>query len=273
MMWKDESQLKTIKEIYAPNATVGEFNTFVQMGIATGLNPFLREIWLVKYDKSAPAQIFIGRDGYRKVIGRNDQYDGHIVNVVYSNDVWNVDLINGKVEHNPAIKDRGALVGAYCMVYMKNISRPFYVFVEFSEYDKKQSVWKEKPATMIKKVAECQGIRMADSTTQGTYDEDEMPAHKTQESKSLLLNKKLQLNVETIIQDGEIINEETGEVNPSSSSDATDEIFEQAKQKIEGAKSVEDLIQATDYARSITMNEEKRKNLTELYRRKQKELK
>ena len=49
-----------------------------------------------------------------------------------------------------------------------------FTFVELSEYDTKQSVWKTKPATMIKKVAEAQGLRWAfQELFAGTYEESE----------------------------------------------------------------------------------------------------
>src|SRR5690349_6155899 len=105
MMWNDEAQLKTIKDMFAKKTTHDEFQIFVQLGIATGLNPFLREIWAVKYGDNA-AQIFVGRDGYRKIISRNPNYDGHIVDAVYSNDEFNVDLVAGYVKHIPNFKNK-----------------------------------------------------------------------------------------------------------------------------------------------------------------------
>ncbi len=66
-VWTDEKKLIEIKDLLAPKLTANEFALLVNMGKATGLNPFLREIWAVKYDDKSPAQVFIGRDGYRKV--------------------------------------------------------------------------------------------------------------------------------------------------------------------------------------------------------------
>lgn len=208
-MWTDEDQLKTIKSIYAPNLTEGEFKTFVQLGIATNLNPFLREIWAIKYDKSAPAQIFIGRDGYRKCISRNSAYKSHQVDAVYSNDEFLFDLTKGKITHTYNLKDRGKLIGAYCLVEMASSPKPYYVFVDINEYNTNRSTWKEKPATMIKKVAECQAIRMADACTfGGTYDPDEIAEIK-QNNTAANINKKLESLGETY--DG-TVNKETGEV-------------------------------------------------------------
>jgi phage recombination protein Bet len=162
-----------VKQIYGKNLTDGEFQTFVNLGKSTGLNPFLREIWAVKYG-SAAAQIFIGRDGYRRSAQSHPQYDYHHVDAVYSNDDFHFDLVKGEVNHVYNFKDRGKLVGAYCLVKKRNSSKPIFVFVDVQEYNTSKSVWADKPATMIKKVAEAQGLRMAfQELFAGTYEESE----------------------------------------------------------------------------------------------------
>lgn len=176
-LWEDQKSLADIRKAYAKNATETEFQMLIEMGKATALNPFLREIWLVKYGTGA-AQIFIGRDGYRIAAQRQPDYDYHLVDAVYSNDKFQI--WNGEVQHQYEIANRGKLIGAYCVVKRKSASRTMYVFVEFTEYDLKQGLWKTKPATMIKKVAEAQCIRMAfQSTFAGTYAEEELPEAKS----------------------------------------------------------------------------------------------
>lgn len=294
-MWQDEKQLKTIRDMYAKNATEDEFKTFVQMGIATGLNPFLREIWCVKYDKNAAAQIFVARDGYRKIISRNPNYDYHFVDAVYSNDDYCFDLTKGEVRHTSNFKDRGKLMGAYCLVKMKNSSRPHYVFVDVTEYNTNQSIWKSKPATMIKKVAEAQTIRMADSTCSGTYSDDETPENMHKESKSMDLNKRFGLVQDKETIDGEVvkqavtsmkedvekkaselnINLETGEIispplHPSRENAPT---FDEIKEKMEKAKTVEILTEAASVVSELKLEPEQHKELTTVYREKLKALK
>jgi phage recombination protein Bet len=172
-MWHNETQLKEIRSVYAKGATDTEFQTFVQMGRATGLNPFLREIWFVKYNQK-DANIFIGRDGYRKTANRDKNYMRHHAEAIYTNDKFKYDANTGKVFHDYDFKDRGNLYGAYCLVFMRNNDIPFYKFVLLSEYDLKQSVWVTKKATMIEKVAEVQCLRMAcPELFGGTYDESE----------------------------------------------------------------------------------------------------
>lgn len=277
-MWNDEAQLRTIKSIYAKDATELEFKTFVEMGIATGLNPFLREIWLVKYDRNAAAQIFIGRDGYRKTINRNANYQGHHVDAVYSNDDFCFDLTRGEVKHTYNLKDRGKLLGAYCVVHMRNVPRPYYLFVELAEYDLNHSQWKTKKATMIKKVAECQALRMADSCAfGGTYGEDEGVQNARQESNAGKLNARLGLAPsENKTFEGEIINDETGEVTApenipaAENADCEKITLEHVKYVMEMAGTVKDLMEAVDMAK--TLPEEERKTVRRLYKEKEREI-
>lgn len=271
-MWTDPEQLKTIRSIYAKDATELEFKTFVELGIATGLNPFLREIWLVKYDKNAAAQIFIGRDGYRKSISKNNNYRGHHSDAVYSNDDFCFDLTKGEVKHTYNLKDRGKLLGAYSVVHMQNVPRPYYVFVELSEYDLNHSLWKTKKATMIKKVAECQAIRMADSCTfGGTYSEDEMPEKIMPVSKAKDLNQKLGLTIDAKAEPAtQEVNLETGEVTQPTNDESEPMTLDHVKFMIDSATKISHLINAIDYAKALP--EEDRKIARTLYKEKEREL-
>lgn len=169
-LWEDNTKLEEIKKIYAHDATPLEFQMLVGLGLATGLDPFLKEIWFVKI--GGKAQIFIGRDGYRKAAQRQPLYDYHQVDAIYSKDIF--EMRNGEVNHRYNLEDRGSLVGAYAIIQRKGASKAMYQYVELREYNKYQSVWKEKPATMIKKVAEAQALRMAFQEVLGnTYSDAE----------------------------------------------------------------------------------------------------
>ena len=284
MMWNDAKKLEEIRKIYAPKLSDGEFKTFVEMGISCGLNPFLREIWAVKYDQGAPAQIFIGRDGYRKIISRNECFEGLITESVCANDEFNVDIVKGEVKHIPKIKDRGKLIGAYCIIYMKGVRIPYYVFVPIEEYNTGRSVWKDKPHTMIKKVAECQCIRMADQTCASTYSPDEMPEHRLSDAngKANALNKGYNLI------EGETFDSETGEVSEPAQQEqaapAEPEIPEAPKTDCpytfdelkNGMSNATDLQTLTDFASvisSMSISKEEHAELSKVYRDKMKVLK
>ncbi len=231
MIWDDSKKLEEIRKIFAPKLNTQEFDAFVGMGKAAGLNPFLREIWAVKYQDSAPAQIFVGRDGYRKAAQRHSEYDFHECDAVYSNDKFKRNSISGEIAHEYNLKDRGELLGAYCIVKRKSSVRPSYTWVKLSEYSTGKSLWNPqtgKPETMIKKVAESQGLRAAfQDLLGGTYGEEEIgdrgdsPALAPKQTKSdALMNKLKSAKAQTFdesndtnVIDGELV--ETGEIaNP-----------------------------------------------------------
>lgn len=169
--WNDPAMQLQIKETYGKGLNDGEWKLFVGLGVATGLNPFLREIWAVKYGTN-PASVFIGRDGYRRSAQNHPEYEYHFADAVCANDVYKV--VSGEVTHEYTLKDRGALVGAYCIVKRKSASKPAVTFVDLKEYVQAFGVWKTKPATMIKKVAEAQGLRASfQELFAGTYEESE----------------------------------------------------------------------------------------------------
>jgi phage recombination protein Bet len=161
-MWEDKEKLEEMKKIICKvKLTELEFSTFIEMGRSTNLNPFLREIWVVKYDEKSPASIFIGRDGYRKAAQRDPEYDYHQCDAVFENDKFSV--IDGVPKHEYTLTNRGELIGAYCIAKRHKSSRPVYVFALLSEYSTGKSLWNPqtgKQATMIKKVAESQCLRM-----------------------------------------------------------------------------------------------------------------
>lgn len=278
-IWEGQENLKQIKTIFAPKLNDLEFTVFVEMGKATGLNPFLKEIWAVKYDEKSAAQIFIGRDGYRKSSQRSPFYDYHSVDAVYSSDEFYV--VDGEIKHKYNLTNRGNLVGAYCIAQRKGSSRPSYVYVSENEYNKKFSVWKEKPATMIKKVAEAQCLKMVFQELFGgsysEYESWESQGNQNQNNNTQGVEDRIKSKLNLIDQDktidaefdkvsGEIIVEEIIMPEPNGLS------FDAIKLKIEKALTVEQLIEAVDLVNSLSKMEDK-KELMKIYRVRQTELK
>jgi phage recombination protein Bet len=231
-MWEDNTKLNEIRQLFAPKLTEMEFQYFVGLGKATGLNPFLKEIWSVKYDERSPAQVFIGRDGYRKAAQAQSEYDYHQCDAVYENDIFEVQ--DGIVKHVYKCTNRGALIGAYCTAKRHKSSRPMYVFVELKEYSTGKSVWATKPATMIKKVAESQCLRACfQDLLGGTYGEEEMSNSQmennngrviqgetqTERLKNLLNPNIIDAEVTTIDSDGVIIDKPSIEPKEDKSED------------------------------------------------------
>lgn len=270
-VWECDLSLKEIREIYAPKANENEFKAFVGLGRATGLNPFLREIWLIKYDDKAPASIFIGRDGYRRSAQANKNYDWHHVESVYSNDDFQYNLKLGEIDHKQNFKDRGILIGAYCLVQKKNSSKPIYVFVTLKEYNSGRSVWSTKPETMIKKVAEAQALRMAfQELFAGSYGDGEMDReidvtsvsqatishqehHKTFEGKSLS---------QSFTMDADLLAVNLESIANCNDKKQLHEIYKMAKKHAEGDRDASNMVSVEtkkrqDYLNKLNIKEDK----------------
>lgn len=122
--------------------TEGELMNFLALCKYQKLNPFLREVYLIKYGKS-PATMVTGKETFLKRAAKNPAYDGHETGISQ----------DGKT--------------AWAKIYVKGRSRPTIVEVDYNEYVGKKSdgtinhIWREKPRTMLKKVALVQALREA----------------------------------------------------------------------------------------------------------------
>lgn len=141
-----------------------------------GLDPFLREAYLIKYDAKSPAQMVTGKEAFMKRAERNPQFDGFEAGII-------VLSADGKIEERPGSaywpsadgQSGEQLLGGWASVFRKDRSRPYYESVNLAEYDKHQSKWKEAPASMIRKVALVHALREAfPMDLGGLYTADEL---------------------------------------------------------------------------------------------------
>jgi phage recombination protein Bet len=122
--------------------TDAEMGFFLRMCKFQRLNPFMKEIYIVKYG-SYPAAFIVGKDTFLRRARKNETYEGHTV----------------------AISDDGQL--AWAEVHVKGFKHPVRCEVELSEYvgtkadGTVNSMWEKKPKTMLKKVALVQALREA----------------------------------------------------------------------------------------------------------------
>ena len=132
-----------------------EIGFFLQMCKFQKLNPFMKEIYIVKYG-NYPAAFIIAKDTFLKRAKKNDTYQGHTV----------------------GISDDGK--SAWAEVFIKDFEKPIRVDVELEEYiqlkdGQPNKMWKAKPKTMLKKVALVQVLREAfPQDLGGLYDQSEM---------------------------------------------------------------------------------------------------
>ncbi len=146
----DREKLQLIRDMFAKGASDNEFGVMIELARKYQLDPFARQIWLVKYGDN-PAQIFCGRDGYLAIAHRSGQFDG--------------------IQSGSRIVD-DELIG-WCKVYRKDMSHPIEVEVYASEYSTGKNLWRDKPRTMIQKVAEAHALRRAFSIS-GLYSPEEI---------------------------------------------------------------------------------------------------
>ena len=147
-----ESRMELVKQKVGSDLTKTEWELFLYMAKLYDLNPLLREIWAVKY-AGKPANIFTGRDGLLKIAHKSGMFDG-------MRTVLLVATQTGVEEADMAPKG-SEILGSKCYVWRKDMSHPVEVSVKLSEYDTHRSTWREKPDTMIRKVAEAHCLRRA----------------------------------------------------------------------------------------------------------------
>lgn len=139
-----------------------EVNYFVHLCRGQGLNPFLKEIYLIKFGQQ-PATFVVSKEAFLKRAEANSQYDGAESGIIVLNK--DGELIERKGGF--FLKDSEQVVGGWAKVYRKDRKYPSDVQVTFEEYAGRtkdgnlNSNWANRPATMIKKVALVQALREA----------------------------------------------------------------------------------------------------------------
>lgn len=109
----------------------GELAQYSAVAIALNLNPFLREIYPIKYGKEGKMTLVTGYQVYIKRAESFPQYDGY------------------DIEWSGAGKE----LRCTCKVYRKDRSRPVSATVFLAEYHQGNKMWNEKPHVMLEKVA------------------------------------------------------------------------------------------------------------------------
>ena len=140
------------------DVTDQELVQFISVCKFNKLNPFLNEAYLIKF-KSARgdgnAQMIVSKEALFKRAEACDQYDGIEAGII----VLRGDNV---VELEGCFRQaKDVLLGGWAKVYRKDRRVPTVSKVNLSEYDKGNSIWNEKKATMISKIAKVQALREA----------------------------------------------------------------------------------------------------------------
>lgn len=180
------------------------------------LNPFLGEAYLVKYGTS-PATMLVSKEALLKRADACDNYEGMEAGIIVLRDGKVVEL------EGCFFGDNDVLVGGWAKVYRSDRRFPTVAKVRLDEYDKKQSIWKEKPSTMISKVAKVQALREAFPAQLGAMYTAEEKGIKDAEyievKDEVEQDKREYANKKRIVLDpasatSQVVDTETGEIQP-----------------------------------------------------------
>ena len=153
-------QIAIIKNTVAKNTTDLELAYFLQVAKSYELSPFKKEVWCYK-DAKNNIIVFAGRDGHLAAAQKDRRWSGIASSEVRENDIFTMDIPNGKITHTAGWKDRGKIVGAYAICKPKGCDIATIEWVTMEAYDKGYNTWKSDPAAMIKKVAETHCLKKA----------------------------------------------------------------------------------------------------------------
>lgn len=138
---------------------------------ALGANPFLGDVYLVKYGDEN-ASIMAGKNYYTRVAVSIPTYDGMDAGIVCLAQTGEVYYRKGSLA-----MPGDTCIGGWAEVWDKRWAHPVRAEVAMEEYNSHRSLWKSKPLTMIRKVALVQALREAyPDRFAGTYDQSEMGA-------------------------------------------------------------------------------------------------
>jgi phage recombination protein Bet len=157
------------------NVSDQEVMMFLKLCEFQGLNPFLREAYLIKYGQS-PASIVVGKELFTKRAERHVDFKGFEAGIYVMKKDGNLEERKGAI-----VLPHETLVGGWAKVYRNGYNVPIEMSVGFDEYVGRKgdgtpnAQWSTKPATMIRKVALVQALREAfPAEFGGMYSEEEI---------------------------------------------------------------------------------------------------
>lgn len=179
----DGSEVKLTPGIVAKYVITGgqqvddrEIFGFMAKCQARHLNPLAGDAYMTTYRNKmtgkVEASVIVSKDYFVRTATQQPGFDGIKAGVVVVDRNGAFTYREGTIYGTHTEK----LIGGWAEVYDKGRSHPSRAEVSLEEYDQHRSLWKTKPATMIRKVALVQALREAyPGAYGGIYDRDEMP--------------------------------------------------------------------------------------------------
>lgn len=195
--WLSAEEKQIIRKQFFPqNATDIEMKYCMSVAEKFNLNPILKQIFFIARKAKGENGQWIekieplaGRDSFLTLAHRSGKFAGIETNTEIKP---SAKLIQGEWEKKDDLV-------AICKVYRSDMERPVIVEVSYSEYVQKTGAgditkfWKEKPETMLKKVAESQALRKAFDIT-GLYAEEEIREVQSSEARSTVKQEVKQID-------------------------------------------------------------------------------
>lgn len=142
---------------------------------ARGLNPLAGDCYMTVYQGASGKSVstVVSKDYFVRTATQDPAFDGMRAGIVVMGKDGQLSYREGCI----CGRQTERLVGGWAEVLVRGRSVPSRAEVSLEEYDQHRSLWKTKPATMIRKVALVQALREAfPAKFSGVYDRDEMPA-------------------------------------------------------------------------------------------------
>jgi len=181
-----ELNTETVLRYLCPDASVEEALMFLQVCKIKNLNPFSPgEVFLIKYDKTQPASIVVGKYAFTKKADQHPDYQGYQSGII-------VMTTDGKIEEREGTfylpKGRNAkegdvfetLLGGWARIKRANredvvVKVALHECIKYKKDGQPNRSWAEQPATMVCKNAVVRGLRDAfPAELGGLYDQSEV---------------------------------------------------------------------------------------------------
>jgi len=173
--WDSIKDFLTSDMTYPP--TDDEVRMFLAICQQSGLNPFTKEVYGIKYSAKDKIQIITSKDAFVKRAHAHPKFKGMVAGLIV--------LREGKVEElvGSFMLPDDILMGGWARVHLKDMEVPFEDKVSLDEYNKGRGTWNTLQKTMIRKVALVHALREAfPDYFSKVFDEAEMDqAHPTRD--------------------------------------------------------------------------------------------
>lgn len=169
----NDQKLAAIRDTVAKGANDAEFTMLMHLANTYKLDPFLKEIWFIKYGNTPT--IMVSRDGLRNYAMRQDDFISMLSQEVRQGDTFTFNPISGDIHHE--IGDGSGPI-TKCYAIIKRTGKPDHTeIIDFKEYfdalSGKNGVWKSHPSAMGKKTVEVLALKKCYTIT-GLYAPEEM---------------------------------------------------------------------------------------------------